>query len=266
MGSMGGECACAERLGVVEEQLRQLLAAAGAGAAGRGLQDQSPSSVDSGDTAWVLTATALVLFMTIPGQAIFYAGMVRTENVLATAMQVFSIACLMTVLWLLVGYSIAFGPADASIHSSGLFGDLNRVFLQGMYENTVHQMAPTIPEPLFCAYQLTFAIVTPSLMCGSFAERMRYFPCLVFMALWLLLVYCPVAHAIWHPDGFLTKMGVMDFAGGLVVHLNAGIASLMCVVVIGNRNFFDNNMKRREQQPHNILFTIIGCCMMWVAW
>lgn len=203
--------------------------------------------------------------MTIPGQAIFFAGMVRTENVLATAMQVFSIACLMTVLWHLVGYSIAFGPADANVRSSGIIGDFNRLFLQGMDLLSTHQMAPTIPENLFCAYQLTFAIATPTLMCGSFAERMRYFPCIIFMGFWMLLVYCPVAHAIWHPDGFLAQQGIMDFAGGLVVHLNAGIGSLMCVVVVGNRKNVDNNFKARSE-PHNILFTIIGCCMMWVAW
>lgn len=213
----------------------------------------------------MLTATTLVLFMTIPGQAIFFAGMVRTENVLATAMQVFSIACLMTVLWHLVGYSIAFGPADSNEHGGSLIGDLSRVFLQGLGLNTVHQMALTIPENLFCAYQLTFAIATPTLMCGSFAERMRYFPCIIFMGAWMLLVYCPVAHSIWHPDGFLFKMGIMDFAGGLVVHLNAGIGSLMCVVIVGNRKNIDNNFKARSE-PHNILFTIIGCCMMWVAW
>lgn len=251
----------------MEEQLQLLLS----GDVGRLLQASvetsttATSPVDSGDTAWVLTATALVLFMTIPGQAIFYAGMVRTENVLATAMEVFSIACFMTVLWHVIGYSITFGPATDSSHSSSIIGDMSRVFLEGMSMESIHQLGPTIPEPLFCAYQLTFAIATPTLMCGSFAERMRYFPCLIFMGFWLLLVYCPVAHAIWHPDGFLYRMGIMDFAGGLVVHLNAGIASLMCVVVIGSRKIVDNNFKQKYE-PHNILFTIIGCCMMWVAW
>lgn len=131
---------------------------------------------------------------------------------------------------------------------------------------SIHQLAPTIPEPVYAAYQLTFAVATPTLMCGSFAERMKYFPCLIFMGLWLITVYCPVAHAIWHPDGFLYKMDIMDLAGGLVVHLNAGIGSLMCVKVIGNRRLHDNNFSSKGHEPHNILFTVLGCCMMWVAW
>jgi Amt family ammonium transporter len=223
------------------------------------------SQISDGDTAWVLCAAIWVIFMTIPGQAIFYAGAVRTENVLATAMQVYSITALMTVLWLLCGYSLAFGPASPNEHSGGLYGDFSRMMLVGMKMDSVHQVSPTIPEPAFCLYQLTFAIAAPALMCGSFAERTRYTPILVFMGIWQLLVYCPLAHCFWHPDGFLFKLGVMDTAGGCVIHTAAGVASLCCIKIIGNRRMRDDNF-REQSEPHDILFTVIGACMMWAAW
>ena len=191
--------------------------------------------------------------------------MVRSENVLATAMQVFSITALMTVLWMLCGYSLAFAPATADSHSGGLYGDFSRLFLMGMQPDSVHQLAPTIPEPAFCLYQLTFAIAAPALMCGSFAERTRYTPILVFMGIYQILVYCPLAHCFWHPDGFLYKLGVMDTAGGAVIHTAAGVASLACIKIIGNRRMRDDNF-REQFEPHDILFTVIGACMMWAAW
>lgn len=254
------------RMASMEQRIQDLLGQVEDLKGSRRLEnDIADNTIDSGDTAWMIVATALVLFMTVPGQAIFYAGMVRTENVLATAMEVFSITCLAIVIWHSVGYTLAFGPVDSSTHSGPIIGDLSRAFLWGMTLDSTHQIAPSIPESIFCAYQLTFIIAAPVLMCGSFSERMKYFPCLIFMGCWMLIVYCPVAHSVWHPDGWLAKMGVMDTAGGIVCHLNAGIASLMCVKVIGNRRLQDNNLKTHSE-PHNVLFTIIGCCMMWVSW
>ena len=166
-------------------------------------------------------------------------------------MQVVSITSMITVVWILFGYSFAFGPASASTTSSKIFGDGSRIFLEGMEENSVHQLATTIPESAFCAFQLTFAIAAPVLMCGSFAERMAYYPMLIFMMLWHILVYCPMAHTFWHPDGWLYDLGVLDFAGGCVIHLSAGIASLVCVRIIGNRHLRDDNFTEKSE-PHNI--------------
>jgi Amt family ammonium transporter len=166
---------------------------------------------DSGDTAWMLTSCALVLFMTIPGLALYYSGMVREKNVLATVMQSFSITCLITVLWLAFGYSLAFGPAGDTNHSSPVIGNGSRLWLRGMTINTFHQLAPTIPESVYCMFQLTFAIITPALICGSFADRMKYGPMLIFMTFWHLLVYCPIAHSVWHPDGFLFAYGFLYY-------------------------------------------------------
>ncbi len=194
------------RIAELESQLKDLYAKI----EDRGLifKDQT---FDSGDTAWMLTSTALVLFMTIPGLALYYGGMVRLENVLATVMQIFTITCLITALWFFFGYSIAFGPADPNLESGQIYGDGSRIWVQGMTMESVHQLAPNIPEPLFFMYQLTFAIITPALMCGAFADRMKYVPMVIFMALWHLVVYCPVAHSVWHPDGFLRRRNCLDF-------------------------------------------------------
>jgi len=232
------------------------------------------SLMNSGDTAWMLAATALVLFMTLPGLALYYSGMVRVKNVLATVMQSFSITCLITVLWLWYGYSLSFGPAVAPkdkittigtrFHesSSPLFGDGSRLWLRGMRSDAAHQLAPTIPEPIFCAYQLTFAIITPALICGSFADRMKFIPMLIFMIIWHTIVYCPIAHATWHPDGFLFQLGCLDFAGGNVVHIASGTAGLVSTYVVGNRRGFGKS----RFEPHNILLTFMGTSMLWVGW
>jgi Amt family ammonium transporter len=166
---------------------------------------------NSGDTAWMLTSTALVLFMTIPGFMMYYAGMVRSKNVLATVMQIFSISCLIIILWLIFGYSLSFGPASGD--GNIVWGNASRFWLQGLTLNSYHQLAPTIPETVFCAYELMFAIITPALICGAFSDRMSYLPMLLFIGLWHLLVYCPVAHSVWHPSGFLFKAGALDYAG-----------------------------------------------------
>ncbi len=195
------------------------------------------SKISSGDTAWMLTSVALVLLMTIPGLALFYAGMVRKKNVLATAMRNFAICCLITILWTIVGYSIAFTPGGSFI------GRFSRVFLHGMayikgdkaITFTVSYLATTIPESVYFAFQLTFAIITPALITGAFADRMKFSAILVFMTLWSLIVYSPIAHMVWEPTGWLASASVFDFAGGTVVHINAGIAGLMCCLVLGKR-------------------------------
>lgn len=222
-------------------------------------------NLDTGDTAWMLASTALVLFMTIPGLMLYYSGMVRSKNVLATVMQIFSITCLVTCLWLFFGYSLAFAPALPSPvgqDSSPVYGDASRFWLQGMRMDSYHQLAPTIPESVFCAYQLTFAIITPSLICGSFADRMKYVPMLIFMCVWHLIVYCPIAHAVWHPKGFLFKAGALDFAGGNVVHIASGISGLVSSIMLGHRKGFGTEVFH----PHNILLTAVGSSMLWVGW
>jgi Amt family ammonium transporter len=166
---------------------------------------------NDGDTAWVLSATTLVLFMTIPGLVLYYAGMVRVQHILSLTGAVFSIFCIISVLWFAVGYSIAFAPVDGT--ASPIYGDGSRLWLVGMSTDTVHQNAPTIPEPIYCAYELAFAIITSCLVCGSIADRMKYWVMMLFSITWHLVVYCPIAHASWHPDGFLFKAGVLDAAG-----------------------------------------------------
>ncbi len=181
-------------------------------------------------------------------------------------MQVFSITCIITALWLFWGYSLAFAPATANEFSTYVFGDGSRIWLRGMTIQSFHPLAVTIPEPVFCAYQLVFAIITPALICGSFADRMKYLPMLVFVAVWHLCVYCPIAHSVWHPDGFLYKAGVMDTAGGTVVHISAGISGLISTLVVGPRLGFVDESKAYLIEPHNILYTFIGACMLWVGW
>jgi ammonium transporter, Amt family len=210
--------------------------------------------VDTGNTAWLLTATSLVLFMTLPGLALFYGGLVRAENVLSVLMHCFAIACLVSVLWLLGAYSLAFngdGPWS---------GDLNKALLLGVSRGAV---APgtSIPETVFFMFQMTFAIITPALMVGAFVERMRFGAVLLFSAFWLLLVYVPVAHWVWG-GGWLQAKGILDFAGGLVVHLTAGSSALVLAIVLGPRIGFPNEVK----PPHAPWMTMAGACMLWVGW
>ena len=211
--------------------------------------------IDSGDTAWMLTSTALVLMMTIPGRALFYGGMVRKKNVLATIVQSFAITCLVSVLWMVLGYSLAFTTG------STVLGGLSRVFMAGLTVDGVSDLAKTIPETVYMCFQLTFAIITPALIAGAFAERMKFSAMMWFMALWSLLVYAPIAHWVWG-GGFLGDWGVLDFAGGTVVHINAGVAGLVCALVLGKRKGFGvENMA-----PHNLVLSMIGASLLWVGW
>ena len=225
---------------------------------------ESSSDINSGDTAWMLFSTVLVLFMTVPGLALYYSGLVRINNVLTSVMQTFSIAALITFLWLFYGYSIAFAPIHTTSNNEvySIIGNGSRLWLNGMYEYSIHDIAPTIPESVFCTYQLTFAIITPALICGAFADRMKYSSMLIFMTLWHTIVYCPVAHMFWHPQGFLKQFGTLDFAGGNVVHLSSGVSGLICALVIGNRSGYG----KERFQPHNILITVMGASMLWVGW
>jgi Amt family ammonium transporter len=221
---------------------------------------------DESGTSYMLFSTTTVLFMTIPGLALYYAGMVRAENVLATTMQIFGITCLITFLWFTFGYSLAFGPASSDKTGNAIYGDYSRFWLEGMSLNSVHQNYLTIPESLYCIYQLVFAIITPSIICGSFAGRMNFLPMLIFIGLWHLIVYCPIAHMVWHPDGFLYKEGVLDTAGGLVVHISGGVAGLVSTLVIGNRIGYGDPREAESFEPYNVLFTFIGTCMLWIGW
>jgi Amt family ammonium transporter len=215
---------------------------------------------DSGDTAWMLTSTALVLMMTIPGLALFYGGMVRRKNIIATVAQSFVITCLVTVLWMAIGYSGAFTTnPDANMNKwIGGFGD---IFMAGMNMSSVNSLAPTIPESVFMMFQMTFAIITPALIAGAFAERMKFSALILFMCLWSLLVYMPIAHWVWG-GGFLGAAGVLDFAGGTVVHINAGVAGLMCALVMGKRKGYGTE----NMAPSNLVFTMIGASLLWVGW
>ncbi len=210
------------------------------------------SELSSANTAWMLTATALVLFMTLPGLSLFYGGLVRTKNVLSVLMQCFAIACMASLIWLLAGYSLSFSEGNPFI------GDLSRVFMAGM---TRDSLSGDIPESLFFMFQMTFAIITPALIVGAFAERMKFSSVLVFSALWLLAVYFPVCHWVWG-GGWLADMGAMDFAGGIVVHITAGVAALVAALVIGNRNGFPTT----AMPPHNLTMTVTGAGMLWVGW
>ena len=209
-------------------------------------------ALDSGDTAWMLTSTALVLFMTIPGLSLFYAGMVRAKNALSVMMQCFTICCLMTVLWVLYLYSLAFSDGSAFI------GDLSMAFMSGV---GVGSLSGTIPESVFSMFQLTFAIITPALIVGAFAERMKFSAMLWFMAIWVSVVYAPVCHWVWG-GGWLGEMGVLDFAGGTVVHINAGIAGLVAAIVMGKRRGYPES----PMKPSNLVLTMVGAAMLWVGW
>jgi Amt family ammonium transporter len=213
------------------------------------------AKLDPANTAWILTATVLVLFMTLPGLALFYAGLVRTKNVLSVLMQCFSLACAVTLAWVVVGYSLAFGDGG---DSQAWIGGLGKAFLSGV---TVQSISGSIPETVFAMFQLTFAIITPALVVGAYAERVRFGGMLLFSLLWLLVVYCPIAHWVWG-GGWMQQMGVMDFAGGLVVHLNAGLAALVCALVLGPRRGFPET----AMPPHNMTMVVTGACMLWVGW
>jgi Amt family ammonium transporter len=208
-----------------------------------------------GDTAWLLTSTALVLFMTIPGLSLFYGGLVRNRNVLSVLMQCFSITCMVSIAWLLFGYSLAFGDGGGI---QKLIGGLNKSFLAGV---SVDSISGSIPETVFVMFQLTFAIITPALIVGAFAERMRFSAMLLFSLLWLVFVYLPICHWVWG-GGWLADLGVMDFAGGTVVHINAGVAALVAALVMGTRRGFPAT----PMPPHNMTITVAGASMLWVGW
>ena len=230
-------------------------AAAAAAPAAAATATPTPPTPNKGDTAWMLTSTALVLMMTIPGLALFYGGMVRKKNVLATVMQSFAITCLVTVLWMVLTYSLAFTSG------STIIGGLSRIFLKGMALDSVHELAKTIPESVYMTYQMTFAIITPALIAGAFAERMKFSAMMWFMGLWAIFVYAPVAHWVWG-GGFLGDWGVLDYAGGTVVHINAGVAGLVCALVMGKRKGFGHD----NMAPHNLVYSVIGASLLWVGW
>lgn len=223
--------------------------------AGPGQALAQEAKLDSGDTAWMLTSTALVLLMTIPGLALFYGGMVRRKNVLATVMQSFAVACLMTVLWMVIGYSLAFTDGGGL---NAYVGGLEKVLLAGMGTDS---LIGTIPESVFMTFQMTFAIITPALVCGAFADRMKFSAMLVFLGLWMVVVYAPIAHWVWG-GGFLSDAGVLDFAGGTVVHINAGVAGLVAALVIGKRRGY----RTENMAPHNLVLSVIGASLLWVGW
>src|ERR1700758_1745834 len=204
----------------------------------------------------MLTSMELVLMMTIPGLALFYGGMVRKMNVLATVMQSFAVTCLVTVLWMVVSYSLAFTGGSPFV------GGLSRFLLLGMTLDSVNDLAKTIPESVYMCFQMTFGIITPALICGAFADRMKFSALLWFIGLWAVLVYAPIAHWVWGPDGFLNDAGVLDFAGGTVVHVNSGVAGLMAALVIGKRRGFATE----PMAPHNLVLSVTGASLLWVGW
>jgi len=218
-------------------------------------QDAVPPTANTGDTAWLITATALVLFMTLPGLALFYAGLVRSKNVLSILIQCFAITCVVSLLWLAAGYSLAFSDGGSL---QAWIGGLDKAFLAGV---TREALSGTIPETVFFMFQLTFAIITPALVIGGFAERMRFSAVLWFSALWLLVVYVPIAHWVWG-GGWLARLGVMDYAGGIVVHVSAGVAALVCALVLGPRRGFPQT----AMAPHSLPLAVAGAGMLWVGW
>ncbi len=228
-----------------------------------GLAMADEAVLNGGDTAWMLVATVLVLFMTIPGLALFYAGMVRSKNVLSVLMQCFAITGLISVLWVLYGYSLAFdttGMEQGVVNLNSFVGGFSKAFLSGL---TLDSLVAGIPESVFVTFQMTFAIITPALIVGAFAERMKFSAMLIFMAVWFTLVYAPIAHMVWSGDGALMwDWGVLDFAGGTVVHINAGIAGLVACLVLGKRKGFPTT----AMPPHNLGYTLIGASMLWVGW
>src|SRR5256885_1485280 len=214
-----------------------------------------PPKLDAANTAWMLTASALVLFMTLPGLALFYAGLVRSRNVLSVLMQCFAITCVVTLAWVVFVYSVAFGDGGAS---NAWYGGFAKSFMSGV---DFKALRGNIPETVFSMFQLTFAIITPALVLGAYAERVRFSGMLLFSLLWLVFVYAPVAHWVWG-DGWLQQMKIKDFAGGTVVHLNAGVAALVCALVLGRRKGFPET----AMPPHNMTMTVTGAAMLWVGW
>ena len=219
--------------------------------------------LSSGDTAWMLTSTALVLFMTIPGLALFYGGLVRTKNVLSVLMQCFALTAIMTLVWVIIGYSLAFntdGMEAGKVTLHSFVGGLGTRFLSGV---TASSLSGTIPETVFITFQMTFAIITPALIVGAFAERMKFSAMILFSVLWSIVVYAPICHMAWSGDGsFFGDMGVLDFAGGTVVHINAGVAALVACIVIGKRQGYPDTL----MAPHSLTITVIGASMLWVGW
>ena len=211
--------------------------------------------LNSGDTAWILTATALVLFMTLPGLALFYGGLVRAKNVLSVLMHCFAVACVASIAWLVAVYSLAFDDGGAA---NQFIGGLSKVFLLGVGPDT---LSGTIPETVFFMFQMTFAIITPALIVGAFVERMKFSAVLLFSLIWLFLVYAPACHWVWG-GGWLADLGVMDFAGGIVVHVTAGVSAIVLVMVLGSRRGYPTEIR----PPHNPGMTVTGACMLWVGW
>ncbi len=224
---------------------------------------QESGSIDSGDTAWMIVATVLVLFMTIPGLSLFYGGLVRTKNVLSVLVQCFAITCLVTILWVIYGYSVAFNTAgmqEGVYNFYSFFGGLGTAFLSGV---NVESVSGTIPETVFLIFQMTFAIITPALIVGAFAERMKFSAVMLFVAIWFTFSYLPVCHMAWAGDGSLfANWGVLDFAGGTVVHVNAGIAGLVACIMVGKRKGFGDT----AMPPHSVTLTVVGASMLWVGW
>jgi Amt family ammonium transporter len=210
-------------------------------------------TANKADDTWMLVSTVLVLLMTVPGLALFYGGMVRKMNILATVMQSFAITCLMTVVWMVIGYTLAFSPGNDFI------GNMDRFLLNGM---GLDAASGTIPESVFMMFQMTFAIITPALICGSYADRMKLSAMCIFSVLWSILVYAPIAHIMWQGDGLMFKAGILDFAGGTVVHINAGIAGLVAALVLGKRMGYP----RTAFPPYNLVFAVIGASLLWVGW
>ena len=237
----------------VKHTLRMALLVAGVIAPGIVFAQDVPE-LNGANTAWILVSTALVLFMTLPGLALFYSGLVRSKNVLSVLMQCFSIACLMSILWLVLAYGLAFGDGGGM----NQFVGMGKFFLAGVGWDT---LSGDIPETVFFMFQMTFAIITPALIVGGFAERMKFSAVLWFSALWLLLVYAPVCHWVWG-GGWLGDLGFMDFAGGTVVHINAGVAAIVAAIVLGNRKGFPGT----PMPPHNMTLTVAGASMLWVGW
>ncbi|NDE90596.1 MAG: ammonium transporter [Alphaproteobacteria bacterium] len=233
-------------------------------------QTAAATPINSGDTAWMLTATALVLMMTIPALALFYGGLVRKQNALATTMQSFATCSLVAVIWVIVGYSLSFTNGSITLPDGSTFiGDISKLFFAGV-DHTVafvlgagldNAVKTTIPEPLYMIFQMTFAIIAPALIAGAFADRIKFSALLVFMGVWSIFVYAPIAHWVWAPSGWLFKMGALDYAGGTVVHINAGVAGLIAAIMIGRRN-----ASTSAHAPYNIIFSLIGASLLWVGW
>ena len=214
---------------------------------------RAADKLDSGDTAWMLTATALVLLMTIPGLALFYGGMVRKKNVLSVLMQVFAVCCVASIVWVVIGYSIAFGGDGPYI------GGFSQLFLAGIAPES---MSGSIPESVFAMFQMTFAIITPALIVGAFVDRMKFSAMLLFTVIWLIVVYAPICHWVWGSGGWIGGLGALDFAGGTVVHINSGVAALVAAIVVGKRL----NYGRENMAPHNLTLSVIGASLLWVGW